>query len=481
MNKPLLLLAVLTLVLAGPAAKTPAESYEALLPLLVDLPGWKARPAHVLNQSSSEVRNVAAIRSYESGERRLDVYLQIGTNAIRAWDLRQFQTRKIADFLVFRQFNPGDRSGTIIVVLNDSIDWPEMNAVLAIECRGLPLDQALSTAQRFSWPKMKDQVGKLKADWRWYTLSDAVGAIRAGSSSRLAIAGDKDTYAPRNLFDGRRDTAWAEGVEGDGIGQQVWFTVDRGTRKLTIINGFAGSNRVKRLEASLWIGVTREVVDDQEQQRFWAKPASVELSLTLADTADSQTMALPFDWAALREDPQELLEEFRAIYEYNEYFACWTEYIVCLEIKEVYRSRAGRAAGLTEISWTVPPGVAGPGGRRAADLAGWWKAEAGAPWDVLHLELKPGYRPSFDAWHWDRNWQPTGEAYEQPDTFVLASGYWFVGDGRLKLESESGRSWIYTSGRLSGDTLYLIGQDGHQETYARPDAQEEEEFDSFSL
>lgn len=339
----------------------------------------------------------------------------------------------------------------------------------------------MTTAQLFNWADMKDQVGRLKVDRCLFATSDPTGVIHSGSSSRLVIADNRDKYAPKNLFDGRGNSAWAEGVEGDGIGQQVWFTVDRGTDRLVITNGFAGStalfqknNRVKRLEASLWVGITCDYENYEEERWFWARSASGELSLALADTAKPQSVALPFDWGALR-------EEYRTSERYyDEYATYWTEYIVCLEIREVYHGTSGGDTCLTEISWTVPRAVAGPGGRRAADLGGWWKAEAGAKWDVLHLELHFGHSDTFSAWRWDRSW-PTSQAYEQSGSVVLADGLWHVGDGRLTLESESGKLWIYTGGKLSGDRLYLTAEDGHQEIYIRPTEGEMLSFDSFGI
>jgi hypothetical protein len=139
MNKPVLLLpAVLMMVLAYPALQVCAESYDALLPLLVDLPGWEADPANGEEWSSSFERTITSFRTYTSGGRGLRVGLQIGKNAGRSGfcgynEGFQVQTPKTAGFQLFHTFDPQRQTGIIAVLLNDSPHNPEMNAVLAIE------------------------------------------------------------------------------------------------------------------------------------------------------------------------------------------------------------------------------------------------------------------------------------------------------------------------------------------------------------
>jgi hypothetical protein len=83
--------------------------------------------------------------------------------------------------------------------------------------------------------------------------------------------------------------------------------------------------------------------------------------------------------------------------------------------------------------------------------AGYWKAESGAEWEYLRLELLSGIQ-LFETYR-------GGSLYD--------SGLWYVGNGQLALESDAGMSWTYTDGKLAGDSLVLIGEDGHQERYVR--------------
>jgi hypothetical protein len=297
-----------------------------------------------------------------------------------------------------------------------------------------------------------------QAPWRQLVISDVVGPVGAGASSQLLENDDWSKYAPRNLFDGSKDTAWVEGADGDGLGQQVWFTVDYQTADLIVTNGFARTeglfqknNRVKRLEASLWLGATAEIMVTELGRIYQARPASGKLALSLVDSASPQTLVLPIDWGAVPEDPVKLIEEYRAAFEVPDGENCWVEYILCLEIREVYRGSAYRDTCIAEITWTPPRAVAGPGARRAAELAGYWKAESGAEWEYLRLELLSGVQ-LFETYR-------GGSLYD--------SGLWYVGSGQLALESDAGMSWTYTDGKLAGDSLVLIGEDGHQERYVR--------------
>jgi hypothetical protein len=173
MNKRyVLFLAVLVLVL--PALGAYAAGFDALLPLLVDLPGWEAEPADGADASASGVRAVTAFRNYESGERRFEVNVLVGMQAGLTWmpDYQEgfkmetpeglMEVKKINGFLVFYMFEQENSSGGIFVLLQDPGSKPDMGAVLAVNFEGLALDEALKTAQRFNWAKMKEQIARMK-------------------------------------------------------------------------------------------------------------------------------------------------------------------------------------------------------------------------------------------------------------------------------------------------------------------------------
>jgi hypothetical protein len=174
MNKPgSLFTALLALALLCPALRTEAAGYKALLPLLVDFPGWEAEPAEGAEASAEGMRAVTVYRTYESGERKFEANLLVGLEAEVSWlpeykDGYRVETsegllevKEIAGFLVSYMFVRQNKSGGILVLLQAGAYKPGTGAVLAISFEGLPLEEALQMAQHFDWAKMKDQVGKL--------------------------------------------------------------------------------------------------------------------------------------------------------------------------------------------------------------------------------------------------------------------------------------------------------------------------------
>jgi hypothetical protein len=167
--------ALMTLVLAGPALPASAASYDSLLPLLLDLPGWDAEPADGADASVQGMRTVTVYRNYESGDRRFEVNLLLGTQAGMTW-MPNYQegfrietpeglmeVKRIAGFLLYYTFEQASNSGGMVVLIKEAAPSnPNTGAVFTISFEGLPLDEALNTAQLFNWAEMKEQVAKLK-------------------------------------------------------------------------------------------------------------------------------------------------------------------------------------------------------------------------------------------------------------------------------------------------------------------------------
>lgn len=92
------------------------------------------------------------------------------------------------------------------------------------------------------------------------------------------------TYGPANMFDGRLDTAWVEGVDGVGAGERITFIFDddRLVSGISILNGYHKSNdlfqkngRITAIDVDTSSGeqLTAEVADDPgEQLRTFDRP-----------------------------------------------------------------------------------------------------------------------------------------------------------------------------------------------------------------
>jgi hypothetical protein len=173
MKKPwLLLLAVVALISQAPGLF--AASFDALLPLMVDLPGWEAEAADGADASASGMHAVTVYRSYQSDDRTFDVNVLIGTQASSTWMPAYkegykaetpegiVEVKKINGFLVFSAFENEGGSGGIVVLQLDAASSSDTGAVLSISFEGLAREEALKLAQRFNWAKMKEQAAKLK-------------------------------------------------------------------------------------------------------------------------------------------------------------------------------------------------------------------------------------------------------------------------------------------------------------------------------
>lgn len=102
-------------------------------------------------------------------------------------------------------------------------------------------------------PGYQDYFDVLDCGCSWYCYGEA---SVSGSSSHLKSQG-QFSYNQNKVSDFSVRTAWIEGVEGDGIGEWVEFTVGRATpiTEVYIVNGYAKSqkafqnnSRVKQLK-----------------------------------------------------------------------------------------------------------------------------------------------------------------------------------------------------------------------------------------
>jgi hypothetical protein len=96
------------------------------------------------------------------------------------------------------------------------------------------------------------------------------------------------TYGPANMFDGRLDTAWVEGVDGVGAGERITFIFDdeRLVSGISFLNGYHKSNdlfqkngRITAINVDTSSGeqLTTQVADDPgEQVRTFEQPVRLK-------------------------------------------------------------------------------------------------------------------------------------------------------------------------------------------------------------
>src|SRR6185369_16321388 len=88
------------------------------------------------------------------------------------------------------------------------------------------------------------------------------------SSSSVRLAVQSNTYYPANAIDGKRGTAWIEGVDGPGLGEWIRFDFDReiNLHRILIQPGYfkspaiwAENNRIQTLTAYFSDGSSRDL------------------------------------------------------------------------------------------------------------------------------------------------------------------------------------------------------------------------------
>jgi hypothetical protein len=91
------------------------------------------------------------------------------------------------------------------------------------------------------------------------------------TSSSVRLAVQSNTYFPANAIDGKRSTAWMEGVEGPGIGEWIRFDFDReiNLHRILFQPGYfkspaiwAQNNRLAKLTAQFSDGSSRQLAFD---------------------------------------------------------------------------------------------------------------------------------------------------------------------------------------------------------------------------
>ena len=133
----------------------------------------------------------------------------------------------------------------------------------------------------------------------------------SASSVRLAV--QANTYYPANAIDGKRSTAWVEGVDGPGLGEWIRFDFDReiNLHRILIQPGYfkspaiwAENNRIQALTALFSDGTSRDLTftDRMESQKVdvgsvrtkWVK--FVIKSVYYGTDPDTAISEIAFEW-----------------------------------------------------------------------------------------------------------------------------------------------------------------------------------------
>jgi hypothetical protein len=134
-----------------------------------------------------------------------------------------------------------------------------------------------------------------------------------GSASSVRLAVQTNTYYPANAIDGKRSTAWIEGVDGPGLGEWIRFDFDReiNLHRILIQPGYfkspavwAENNRIQTLTAFFSDGSSRDLTftDRMDSQKVdigsvrtkWVK--LVIKSVYYGSDPDTAISEIAFEW-----------------------------------------------------------------------------------------------------------------------------------------------------------------------------------------
>lgn len=150
-----------------------SQSYNSLLPLLVDLSGWKGESPEGMDLDYSGLKAIAATREYEKGDNNLTAALLVGHQMQGSWNPAyqegfkmettemSMAVERIKGFPVFHTFDKTKSEGVVVVLLHEpSTDGAE-GAIFSFAFEGVSRDEGMKLAQKFDWSRMKSAVSKL--------------------------------------------------------------------------------------------------------------------------------------------------------------------------------------------------------------------------------------------------------------------------------------------------------------------------------
>jgi hypothetical protein len=144
-----------------------ADQHDRLVPLLGDLEGWKAQPAHGMSLSSAQMKMISANRIYHQADKNLTVNIMINSGPVMDSDLQESssdnetareQSRQIDGFWVRSSYTKKNGSGEVIVYLDYN---QAANGVLVADYSNMSDDEVLQVIKKMDWKKIKKVVSSM--------------------------------------------------------------------------------------------------------------------------------------------------------------------------------------------------------------------------------------------------------------------------------------------------------------------------------
>ena len=150
-----------------------SQSYNSLLPLLVDLSGWNGENPEGMDLDYGGTIAITAAREYEKGDSSITAALIVGHQMQGTWNPAYQEgfkmettemsmvVERIKGFLVFHTFDKTSSDGLVMVLLQESSPDGSGGAIFTFAFESVGRDEGMKLAQKFDWNKMKSAVSKL--------------------------------------------------------------------------------------------------------------------------------------------------------------------------------------------------------------------------------------------------------------------------------------------------------------------------------
>ena len=144
-----------------PRAALAQQGFQRFVPLLVDLPGWKAAKPDGMAMEMAGSSMITATRNYERGTAKVNVSVLMGAPAqgalaatnsgfkMETSDLRM-STATVDGMQVSKTYTISNKTGAILVALTN-------NAVLTLSYNGVDEEEAMGLAKKFDWKGIQAQ------------------------------------------------------------------------------------------------------------------------------------------------------------------------------------------------------------------------------------------------------------------------------------------------------------------------------------
>ena len=186
------------------------------------------------------------------------------------------------------------------------------------------------------------------------------GVFNESSELEKGSEGEIGKYDISNIVDMNPQTAWVEGVKGDGVGEFVLLAHKKLPSTINIYSGygknislFRKNNRPKVLKISLYFGLA-DSWGGQAGEYYRAVKYKKDYVLNLKDSIHLQTFVFPFtDMAALKRFKEENLRVLTALGP-REGIPPFPEppdqeWIIKLEIENIYKGSAWEDTCISEV------------------------------------------------------------------------------------------------------------------------------------